>query len=200
MERGKLVLLIILIPLSIIQLYASNNPYTWFSWPYGDDVLHFMWGMVIFLFFANFLRWKPTDSLLAVLVWQVFWEVGEMIEEKWSHDTGIFVDNMFFDGIYDTFVDLAGALAGLLILRLVGEPLYERRVARLRYWFATLLISLIPLIVIGSRIALISGSSPNKFSVGYILLAIIVTVLFVRFKPWAQPLIDRRRNKNPAKS
>jgi hypothetical protein len=198
MEKDKWLFYSVLAATLILQIYVLFNKHTFFSWPYGDEVMHLVWGAVMFLFLVIFLRWKPYDALLGVVAWQILWEGGEMIDDKVFGDTGIYIDYLFFDGIKDTLVNLAGGIIGwLLWLPVRTRELYERRLARLRSWTYHTLIALLPMLLIGSVWRLRTGESPQHFATTWMLITIPIVTIYTRFKQ-LHPAKRRKEDKAAA--
>jgi hypothetical protein len=199
MDRWKALFWGSFIPLLVVQSFVLVNDIYW-TLTFADNVLHYMWGLCIFLFFVAYLRWKPLDALLGVVVWQILWEGMEMVGDKLFNEAtnSLHADHFFFDGIADTLVNIGGALTGWVLIHYTGEPFYERRVAKLRYWFALLCVSMVPLIIIGAPIAVSRNNSPDAFATLWILFFIAATALYTRFRNWPEPTMERRNDKNPS--
>lgn len=107
----------------LLLIYAIVLEYTvrtrdWFYWyPYIDNLMHFGWGAVIALGIIVFWRNSAKHVLITVFVWQVLWEIGEMIVDEINNDPPHMRDYPFPDGTIDTILDLLGASAVLWLTR-----------------------------------------------------------------------------------
>ena len=112
------------LPFFILLLsYAIVLEYTvrtrdWFYWyPYIDNLMHFGWGAVIALVIIVFWRNSANVVLITVFMWQVLWEIGEMVVDVINNDPPHMRDYPFPDGTIDTILDLLGAGAVLWLTR-----------------------------------------------------------------------------------
>jgi hypothetical protein len=152
----------------------------WTTYWYIDSVMHFFWGLNIFLFVVLFLKWKPLDGLLVVLAWQFFWEAGEMVGDLFITQPAYLEDHFFFDGFKDTVVDAAGAGLGWLILK--AFPQGEEQESKLRYWMFLFVILMVPMILFGSVISYARGESMNAFATWWIFGSAIASIVWVKVK------------------
>jgi hypothetical protein len=79
--------------------------------------MHFGLGAVIALAIICFWRNEAKFVLIAVFIWQVVWEIGEMVVDRIKDDPPHMRDYPFPDGTIDTIMDLLGATAVLLLTR-----------------------------------------------------------------------------------
>lgn len=150
-------------------------------WPDVDNIMHFFWGLNIFLFFVLVLRWKPIEGILGVYAWQMGWEFTEMVGDVVQAQPVHMLDHFFFDGIKDTFVDLAGALLGWFFISRTKEGFADdNEHPRLRKAILTHLGLMLPLIPIGAIILWTYGTSPDLLAAGWIVGATPVTYIIMR--------------------
>lgn len=193
MDRWKSLFWGSFVPLVVVQAFVLLNERYW-TLAFADNTLHFMWGLCIFLFFVSYLRWKPLDALLGVIAFQIVWELVEIVGDiiLGTPVNSLHYDPFFFDGIADTFVDVGGALIGWVLIRFTGEPLYERRVQRLRSWFAYLLVGMVPLLIIGAPLAVSRNDHLSLLAAAWIAVLIPLTALYALLhEPKVTP--ERRR-------
>lgn len=171
MEARKIVSYCMLAFSIVLEYLVRTND--WWGWFDGrmDSVMHFFWGLNIFLLLVIWLRWKPASALYGVFAFQMVWELVEIVGDSVVIQTLDMMDIFWWDGIKDTIVDLlGGALGWLLLLWLPGglkglkESPYVRPLQRLPLYMA-------PGIVIGGIIWAVTGSSPQLFAVIWITLA-----------------------------
>jgi hypothetical protein len=114
--------------LILLFIYACVLEYTvrsrdWFYWyPYIDNLMHFGWGAVIALAIIIFWRNQVRFVLIAILLWQVGWELSEVIGDRLLNQPEHMRDHLWPDGAIDTGVDLLGAAAVLLLTRRSRRP------------------------------------------------------------------------------
>ncbi|HIH23762.1 TPA: hypothetical protein HA251_01900 [Candidatus Woesearchaeota archaeon] len=150
-------------------------------WPSVDNIMHLFWGLNIFLFFVLVLRWKPIEGVLGVYTWQMGWEFTEMVGDVVQAQPVHMLDHFFFDGIKDTFVDIAGALLGWFFISRTKEGFADdNEHPRLRKAVLTHLALMLPLIPIGSILLLTYGKSPDLLAAGWIVGATPATYLIMR--------------------
>ncbi|MCI0632125.1 MAG: hypothetical protein L0Y44_15890 [Phycisphaerales bacterium] len=90
----------------------------WFlHYPYIDNLMHFGWGAVIALAIIVFWRNQTKFVLVAVLIWQILWEISEIIGDRVLKQPEYMHDHLFPDGLIDTALDLLGASAALWLTR-----------------------------------------------------------------------------------
>jgi hypothetical protein len=87
-------------------------------WPPIDNVMHFLWGLTFFLLFSRYMT--RLQAIYCVFFWQMGWELIEMLGDQLVSQPAHMLDLFFFDGIKDTFVDLAGAVVGFFLLKESG--------------------------------------------------------------------------------
>ena len=119
----------------LMLLYAIVLEYTvrsrdWFRYyPDIDNLMHFGWGAVISLGIITFWRNDAKFVLIAVFLWQVVWEVSEMVGDRLMGQPEYMWDQPFPDGMIDTAMDLLGAMVVLLLTRKsrrLSQPPAER--------------------------------------------------------------------------
>lgn len=109
--------------LLLLLLHAIVLEYTvrsreWFYWyPYIDNLMHIGWGVVIALAIIVCWRNNARFVLFAVVIWQVLWEIGEMVMDRINNDPPHMRDYPFPDGLIDTCMDLLGAAIVLWLTR-----------------------------------------------------------------------------------
>jgi hypothetical protein len=109
--------------LIVLLIYAIVLEYTvrtrdWFYWyPYIDNLMHVGWGAVIALAIIVFWRNNVRFVLIAVVIWQVLWEISEMVVDRIKDDPPHMRDYPFPDGLIDTCMDLIGAIIVLWLTR-----------------------------------------------------------------------------------
>ena len=114
---------------SISMEFAVRTYDLWNAIPFCDKIMHFFWGLNIFMFLATRLRWSAKDAVFGVLAWQVIWEFSEMIGDKiLTGQPDHMLDHFFYDGIKDTLMNLAGAFLGLVVIRNKSHACGMRRI------------------------------------------------------------------------
>lgn len=184
MDRRRILFLITLMFSVLLEVWVRwVMPFThgqdgFGVWAPVDNVMHLFWGLNIFLFLVLFLRLKPWEALLGVYAWQMCWEAGEMIGDRFLGQPGYMLDHFFLDGIKDTIVDLAGGALGWMLLSKTKEKF---RGARAHAWLARLLLThlwlMLPLLPIGIFLLIRSGESADTLAIGWIVGAGIVALL-----------------------
>lgn len=163
-------------------------------WPPVDNVMHFFWGLNIFVFLVLYLRFTPVDALLGVYAWQMAWELMEMVGDIMLRQPGYMLDHFFFDGIKDTLVDLAGGALGWLLLSRSKGAKHSEEVGRMRERrvFRRLAIAhlwlMLPVLPIGTYLRLSTGESPDLLGIVWIAGAALVAAAGVGFR--ARPATD----------
>jgi hypothetical protein len=109
--------LLLLLLYAIILEYTVRSRDWFFHYPYIDNLMHFGWGAAIALGIIVFWRNNVMFVLIAVFLWQVLWEIGEMAMDRINNDPPHMRDIPFPDGAIDTVLDLAGAAFVLLLTR-----------------------------------------------------------------------------------
>lgn len=90
----------------------------WFRfYPWVDNIMHVGWGAVIALAIIVFWRNNVRFVLIAIVVWQILWELSEIIGDRVLKQEAYLHDHLWPDGAIDTCMDLLGALAVLWITR-----------------------------------------------------------------------------------
>lgn len=152
-----------------------------YIWPNIDNVMHFFWGLNIFLFFVLMLRWTPIEGLLGVYIWQMGWELSEMVGDIIIAQPPHMLDHFFLDGIKDTAVDIAGAVLGwALLLPTKMKTKDSRPHPRIARAMLTHLIILLPVIPIGTAALLINNISYDSLAIAWIVLAIPATYIVMK--------------------
>jgi len=109
--------------LILLLIYAIVLEYTvrsrdWFYWyPYIDNLMHIGWGAVISLGIIVLWRNDVRFVIVAVVIWQVLWEISEMVVDRIKDDPPHMRDYPFPDGAIDTCMDLLGAAIVLWLTR-----------------------------------------------------------------------------------
>ena len=171
----------------ILPLLGYENGFA--LWPAVDNVMHFFWGVNFFFFFVLVLRWRPLGALLGVYAWQMAWEAGEMIGDLLVSQPSFMFDHFFFDGIKDTFVDVAGALLGWAFLFGTREKFAGlREHMRLKRFLAAHLACMLPLLPVGIVLFLSTGESHDLLATAWIVLAVPAAFALVRY---ARPSTDK---------
>lgn len=190
MERNKVILCFTLAFSVILEwfvrqgavlLYGSNG---FLLWPWIDNIMHFAWGVNIFLIFFVLFKWEPLDALLAVFVWQMLWESIEIIGDRVIPQPDWMLDHFFFDGIKDTVMNLAGAFAAWWLLAWKKRDKHPRR---FRGWMRRYLTTTLLLVVGGTAYWGFSVSkggftSPDIFTVWWLAISAALIALFEYFK------------------
>lgn len=109
--------LLLLLAYAIVLEYTVRSRDWFYHYPYIDNLMHFGWGAVIALGIIVFWRNDVRFVLIAVVIWQVLWEIGEMVMDRINNDPPHMRDYPFPDGLIDTCLDLLGAGAVLLLTR-----------------------------------------------------------------------------------
>lgn len=95
----------------------------WFRfYPWVDNFMHVGWGAVIALAIIVLWRNNVKFVIVSVIIWQVLWEVGEMVMDRINNDPPHMRDYPFPDGTIDTVMDLLGAAIVLWITRKSRPP------------------------------------------------------------------------------
>jgi hypothetical protein len=90
----------------------------WFRYyPWVDNIMHFGWGAVIALTIIVFWRNRLWFVLAVVIIWQVVWEVSEVIGDRILKQDEYMRDHLWPDGAIDTCMDVLGAIAVLWMTR-----------------------------------------------------------------------------------
>lgn len=153
-------------------------------WPPIDNIMHFMWGLNIFLILLVWLKWKPLDSLLGVFMWQMMWEsveiIGDIVQAQPQH----MFDHFFFDGIKDTIVDIAGGAFGWLIMKSFPDAINNSKpLTEGRAYMVTYAYGVVPLILIGTVVYFINGKvSPDTLTFIWLLALLPVTQIICKIR------------------
>lgn len=102
---------------AIILEYIVRSRDWFLHYPYIDNLMHFGWGAVISLGIIVFWRNEARFVLIAVAVWQILWEISEIIGDRVLQQPEHMHDHLFPDGLIDTCLDLLGAGAVLWLTR-----------------------------------------------------------------------------------
>ena len=109
--------LVLLLTYAVVLEYTVRSR-DWFYWyPYIDNLMHIGWGAVISLGIIVFWRNDARFVIIAVIIWQVLWEIGEMAMDRINNDPPHMRDYPFPDGLIDTCMDLIGAIIVLWLTR-----------------------------------------------------------------------------------
>jgi hypothetical protein len=183
-----MLLIFVAVALVIFQAYVLlNHSAYWTDHPERDIPLHFMWGLIVFLFVVDILDWRVRDALLAVLVVAFMFEACEMTSEKLTRGPDDFYDHFYWDGFTDNIVNFIGGLAGSLLLFLV-KP-WPKTISPLQQHFIVFLIAMIPMCAIGAYLAR-GGESPDLFVIiwTFVTAALVVVFCRPRFDLWVRGL------------
>lgn len=168
----------------LLEIYVRwiAKPSVFISWPPIDNIMHFFWGVNVFLIALIFLKWEPLDSLLAVFVWQMGWETAEMIGDRLFSQVAAMLDHFYFDGIKDTLVDLGGGMFGWIILKTMGnlDGLHQ---STARTWMLIYAVAMLPGVAIGSVVTIAQGGSADLFAIVWIIGAGIGSAVFLQLLP-----------------
>jgi hypothetical protein len=187
MEKNKLIFGFTLLFSIILEWFVRKGAVLLYGesgfllWPWVDNFMHFFWGFNIFLFLYLILKWDPWDALLGVVVWQLAWEVLEIIGDRVTSQPDSFYDHFFFDGVKDSVVDALGALFAWRLFAWNTKPLQAKQ---FRGFMERLCISSALLIIAGSVIILYglyagrAFESPDLFAVFWILASVIMLGTF----------------------
>lgn len=151
----------------------------WLTIPFCDKVMHFLWGLNIFLILSGFLKWHPKAAVTGVLAWQLIWEYSEMIgDQLLPNQPGHMLDHFYHDGIIDTVVDLAGAMLGCLIVN------HMTGIRGMKQAFPSgslrlLLGCFTGTALLGPMIASQMEWNMNHFAIACILLTMIIYLIFL---------------------
>jgi hypothetical protein len=104
-------------------------------WGPIDNVMHFLWGLTFFLLFSQYMT--RIQAIYCVFFWQMGWELIEMLGDQLILQPVHMLDLFFFDGIKDTFVDLAGAVVGYFLIRESGVS--KPRISVFGHYYAVLM-------------------------------------------------------------
>jgi len=144
-------------------------------WPclggHMDSVMHFFWGLNIFLLSIVWLRWKPASAFYGVFAFQMGWELVEIIGDSVILQSHEMMDIFWWDGIKDTIVDLLGAALGWFIIARIPQGLDGLKETRHAAGLRKLPWVMLPGIVTGGVIWFVTGTSPQLFGVVWITLA-----------------------------
>jgi hypothetical protein len=124
-------------------------------------------------------KWKPRDALIGVFVWQMFWELGEMIEDMLVEQPAYMFDYFYFDGIKDTITDLVGGIAGWLTLGLFKNQKkvkYRNGIPLKVIYLFSFLIGLV--VIVGTILSLKAGESQNFFAIYGIGSSIVLSLIY----------------------
>src|SRR5688572_5982150 len=90
----------------------------WFRfYPWVDNIMHVGWGAVIALAIIVCWRNNARFVIIAIIVWQILWEISEIIGDRVLKQETYLHDHLWPDGAIDTVMDLLGAVAILWITR-----------------------------------------------------------------------------------
>lgn len=138
-----------------------------------DTIMHFFWGLNIFLLLVVWLKWKPVSALYGVFAFQMGWELIEMVGDYLIIQSNNMIDIFWWDGIKDTIADLIGGFIGWTVLTFLpgglgglSEIPYARALRRLPWY-------MLPGVIIGAVLWFITGSSPQFFGIVWITVALV---------------------------
>src|SRR5688572_15682551 len=109
--------------LLLLLAYALVLEYTvrsrdWFYWyPYIDNLMHVGWGAVIALSIIVLWRNDAKFVVVAIVIWQIIWEISEIIGDRLLNQPVHMHDHLWPDGAIDTCMDLIGACIVLWFTR-----------------------------------------------------------------------------------
>jgi len=141
-----------------------------------DSVMHFFWGLNIFLAFVVLLRWKPASALYGVFAVQMNWELLEMIGDYVIIQPDNMLDIFWWDGVKDTVLDLLGGVFGWFLLKSLPGGLQGLRETKWKSALRLYPALMAPGIVIGGIIWFLTGSSPQVFAIVWIAVAGVIAV------------------------
>lgn len=171
MEARRILLYCSLLFSIVLEYFVrTQNLWMWFG-NHMDSVMHFFWGLNIFLLLVIWLKWKPLSALYGVFAFQMFWELVEILGDSVITQTADMMDIFWWDGILDTIVDVLGGALGWLILAWLPGGLKGLRETPYARALRTLPWAMLPGIIIGGVIWTVTGSSPQLFAVIWIALA-----------------------------
>jgi hypothetical protein len=155
--------------------------------PYIDNVMHFFWGLNFFFAAIIFFKLEVFDALIVVFLWQMIWESVEMIGDVVLAQPVHMLDHFFFDGIKDTIVDIAGALLGWLMIRLL-EMKGVKKYPVFRRFGIVYSFAIVGLAIIGSLYYIycvkffpgVPFKSPDIFATTYILVSAFFSFLIAK--------------------
>jgi hypothetical protein len=149
--------------------------YDW--WPrlggHMDSVMHFFWGLNLFLLSIVWLRWKPISAFYGVFAFQMGWELVEIVGDNVITQSQEMKDIFWWDGIKDTMFDMLGAGLGWLMIARIPNGLDGLKETRYAAALRKLPRAMLPGIVIGGVIWFVTGSSPQFFGALWITLSFI---------------------------
>ncbi len=96
-------------------IVRSRDWFRYYHWV--DNFMHVGWGAVIALGIIVFWRNNARFVIVAVIIWQIVWELSEIAGDRILKQDEYMRDHIWPDGAIDTCMDLAGAIAVLLITR-----------------------------------------------------------------------------------
>ena len=184
MEKNKAILSLTLAFSVILELFVRKGAVMLYGangfalWPWIDNVMHFFWGLNIFLALLFIFKWEPLDALLGLFVWQMVWESIEIIGDHLAPQPAYMFDHFFFDGIKDTILDIAGGFVGWLIFAWKKKDNHPKR---FRGWMKKYFVATVILIACGTAYwgytisEGMSFSSPNVFTVWWLAVTAILT-------------------------
>ncbi len=176
MNYRRALTIVVLACMFVFQAYVIFNHETfWTAYPAGDTVLHFGWGLLVFLVLREFFQWRSRDALVGALVVAFWWEAAEMASERlsnWSHQ-----DYFYFEGLYDVFWNAIGALVGMALLARRGIFI-ETSLARASWWVLT---GILPVVLLGGLLRVSSGESPDILYIYWVVAWSAIVALLRRF-------------------
>ena len=164
---------------SVLLEFTVRKWDLWLTIPQCDKIMHFLWGLNIFLILSGFLKWQPKAAVTGVLAWQLLWEYSEMIgDHLLPNQPSYMLDHFYHDGIIDTVTDLAGAMLGCLIVNRMRGIRGTKRVfptGSLRL----LLGCFTGTALLGPVVAVPLAWNMNHFAIACILLTMITYLTFL---------------------
>jgi|GEM_PF-1610664 len=158
--------------------HGQNGFYVWSP---VDNIMHFFWGVNIFLFLVLFRKWTPKEGILGIFGWQMVWEVIEMVGDIVTQQPVHMADHLFFDGTKDTIVDLAGGLLGWWIITKTREGVSGTTEHRWASRYLTTLVWLVlPLVPVGAYFFFARGYSADILASAWIVTAAFGALLIVK--------------------
>lgn len=171
MEARRILLYCTLTFSIVLEVFVRMN--NWWQWFGGhmDSVMHLFWGLNVFLMLVVWLRWKPVSALYGVFAMQMGWELIEMVGDIVWPQPGSMLDIFWWDGIKDTIVNMAGGLAGWVLVANLRDGLAGLKESSYARSLRVLPWLMLPGIIIGGAVWAATGSSPQVFAIAWIVLA-----------------------------
>jgi hypothetical protein len=110
-------LLLILFAWACVFEYVVRSRDWFLHYPRVDNIMHFGWGAVIALAIIVFWRNSARFVIVAIIIWQILWEISEIVGDRVLNQPEHMHDHLWPDGAIDTCLDLLGAAAVLWVTR-----------------------------------------------------------------------------------